>query len=208
MSLGVRTSGNSRDGESVLLVGTWDAETEAGRPLLTALPEFVVRRRSDWDATLVDLLSEEMLLEAPGQDVVLYRLLDLILVKVVRSWLTEQPGLAGLGATDSVVDAALKLMHHAPAHRWTIETLAQQVGVSRAALARRFAEVVGDPPMTYLTQWRLAMAADLLASTDAGIEQIAREVGYSSAFALSSAFKRIRGVSPQQHRRDVKAQAS
>ena len=96
-------------------------------------------------------------------------------------------------------------MHHSPAHGWTIASLAREAGVSRAALARRFADVVGEPPMTYLTGWRLALAADLLAATDLGIEQVAREVGYGRPFALSAAFKRVRGVPPQQHRRLARA---
>jgi AraC-like DNA-binding protein len=82
-----------------------------------------------------------------------------------------------------------------------VATLASATGVSRAALARRFTELVGEPPMTYLTSWRLALAADLLRDTDATIGSIARQVGYSSPFALSSAFKRVRGISPQQYRK-------
>jgi AraC-like DNA-binding protein len=98
-------------------------------------------------------------------------------------------------------------MHHSPEHGWTIASLAQDAGLSRAALARRFTDAVGEPPMSYLTRWRLALAADLLASTDHGIEQVARQVGYGSAFALSAAFKRVRGVSPRQHRLAARAAA-
>jgi AraC-like DNA-binding protein len=72
--------------------------------------------------------------------------------------------------------------------------------VSRAALARRFTELVGEPPMTFLTGWRLALAADLLRDPDTTVGAAARRVGYSNAFALSAAFKRVRGVSPQQYR--------
>jgi AraC-like DNA-binding protein len=207
MALGVRTWGNSRDGADVFLVGTWEAATEVGRPLLSALPEYVVLRRAEWDPRIVDLLSAEIGREAPGQEVVLDRLLDLLLVSAVRSWLGGQQAVPGLSARDPVVDHALRLMHHAPEHGWTIASLAAQAGVSRAALARRFTDVLGEPPMTYLTRWRLALAADLLASTDHGIERIAREVGYGSPFALSAAFKRVRGVSPQQHRRTARAEA-
>jgi transcriptional regulator GlxA family with amidase domain len=106
-----------------------------------------------------------------------------------------------LAANDPVVDHVLRLMHHSPGHGWTIASLAREAGVSRAALARRFTEAVGQPPMSYLTGWRLSLAADLLAASDRGIEQVAREVGYGSPFALSAAFKRVRGLSPQQHRR-------
>jgi AraC-like DNA-binding protein len=91
-------------------------------------------------------------------------------------------------------------MQHDPARPWTVAELAGRAGVSRAALARRFAELVGEPPMSYLTNWRLAVAADLLREPDTTIAAVAHQVGYSSAFALSAAFKRVRGVSPRDHR--------
>jgi len=92
------------------------------------------------------------------------------------------------------------MLHHNPAEPWTVATLAAATGVSRAALARRFTELVGEPPMTFLTGWRLALAADLLREPDATVGAVARQVGYGSPFALSAAFKRVRGISPQQHR--------
>jgi AraC-like DNA-binding protein len=92
-----------------------------------------------------------------------------------------------------------------PAHPWTVATLAAGVGVSRAALARRFAELVGKPPMAFLTGWRLAMAADLLREGDATVGAVARQVGYGSSFALNTAFKRVRGISPQEHRAGASA---
>ncbi len=202
MALGVRTWGNSHDGSDVLLVGTWEAETEAGRPLLAALPPLLVRRRGEWDSTLVDLLAAEIMRDEPGQEVVLDRLLDLVLVSVVRSWLaSEEQVTRGLANADPTVGEALRLMHHHPDHGWTIASLAREVGVSRAALARRFGDLVGEPPMTYLTHWRLSLAADLLVATDDAIDTVARRVGYGSGFALSAAFKRVRGISPHQHRR-------
>jgi AraC-like DNA-binding protein len=78
--------------------------------------------------------------------------------------------------------------------------LAERTGVSPSALARRFQELVGEPPMTYLTGWRLALAADLLREPGATVGKVARKVGYASSFALSTAFKRVRGISPQEHR--------
>ena len=101
---------------------------------------------------------------------------------------------------DLVVGPALRLIHDDPAHPWTIAELAARVGISRAALARRFTDRVGEPPMTYLTAWRLALAADRLLEPRATIETVARDVGYSSGFALSAAFKRERGISPREHR--------
>ena len=102
---------------------------------------------------------------------------------------------------DPVVGPALPSMHDEPAHPWTVASLAAGVGASRAAFARRFTELIGQPPLTYLTHWRLDLAADQLRGTDASIETIARNVGYANAFALTVAFKRVRGVPPRQHRR-------
>lgn len=92
------------------------------------------------------------------------------------------------------------MLQNNPARPWTVATLAGQIGVSRATLARRFAELVGEPPMAFLTTWRLALAADLLLEPGATLTAVARQVGYGSAFALSAAFKRVRGVSPREHR--------
>jgi AraC-like DNA-binding protein len=92
------------------------------------------------------------------------------------------------------------MLHEDPGHPWTVATLAARTGLSRAALARRFTELVGEPPMTCLTGLRLALAADLLREPDATVAAVARRVGYGSAFALSAAFKRERGISPHEHR--------
>ncbi|MEW2084025.1 AraC family transcriptional regulator [Streptomyces sp. NPDC005283] len=90
---------------------------------------------------------------------------------------------------DPVVGRALRLLQDDPAHSWTVASLAAKCGVSRAGLARRFHELVGEPPMAYLTGWRLALAADLLRESDATVEAVARKVGYSGSFALSAAFE-------------------
>jgi AraC-like DNA-binding protein len=87
-------------------------------------------------------------------------------------------------------------MHEDPARPWTVATLAAAARVSRATFARRFTELVGEPPMSYLAGWRLSLAADLLARTDATVEAVAHQVGYGSAFGLSVAFKRVHGTRP------------
>jgi AraC-like DNA-binding protein len=98
------------------------------------------------------------------------------------------------------VGPALRLLQNNPAHPWTVASLAREAGVSRAALARRFNALVGEPPMAFLTEWRLTLAADLLREPGATVGSVAPLVGYGSSFALSAAFKRVRGISPQQHK--------
>ncbi|MEV3993988.1 AraC family transcriptional regulator [Streptomyces sp. NPDC049837] len=205
MALGVRTWGDTMgQGSAVMLSGTYQAPSEVGRRLLNALPALVVRPRdAGGHDPLVALLAQEMGREEPGQELVLDRLLDLLFVSVLRAWLAEPS--AGAPAwyraqSDPTVGPALRLLHENPAHAWTVESLARKVGVSRAGMARRFAAVVGEPPMAYLATWRLTLAADLLREPDATVSTVARQVGYSSAFALSAAFKRVRGMSPQEYR--------
>lgn len=114
-----------------------------------------------------------------------------------------QPGTAARTQGDPVVSRALRLLHEHPAHRWSVAELASCTAVSRSSLARRFTALVGEAPMTYLTGWRITLAADLLRETDDTLESIARRVGYGNAFALSVAFKRVRGLSPTAHRRSA-----
>ena len=132
------------------------------------------------------------------------RLLDLLLIAVLRAWFArpEAPRRRRWYRAhgDPIVGRALRMLHHNPAQPWTVARLADEVGVSRATFARRFHELVGEPPMSFLTGWRIALAADLLREPGATIGSVAHEVGYGSPFALSTAFKRVRGVSPQQHR--------
>ena len=97
----------------------------------------------------------------------------------------------------------MRLIYHNPAHPWTVANLAVAVGCSRAVFARRFTGLVGEPPIAFLTGWRLALAADLLRNPDTTIAAVARQVGYSTPFSLSSAFKRAYGVSPNSHRAAV-----
>lgn len=203
LSLGPRTWGSGSVGANTMLVGAYQVGGEISGRLLSALPRvFVVGHRA-LDSPLVDLLDTEIAKERPGQDVVLDRLLDLLLVTTLRTWFDRPHNATPAwyrAHTDRVVGKALRLLHEDPARPWTVATLAASTGVSRAALARRFTALVGESPMAYLTGWRLALAADLLREPESTVEAVARKVGYGSAFALSTAFKRVRGVSPRQHR--------
>lgn len=203
MDLGVRAWGNDPDGSTEMLIGTYQQGGAVTRRLLAALPALLVVPGDALGTPLPELLGAEIARDEPGQEVVLDRLLDLLLIAVLRAWFArpdaERPGWYRAHG-DPVVGPALKLIHTDLAHPWTVAKLAAEAGVSRATLAQRFGRLVGEPPMAYLTGARLARAADLLRETDATLDAVARRVGYGNAFALSAAFKRERGLSPQAYR--------
>ena len=200
---GVRTWGNADEAENLMLVGSYESMTDVSERLRNVLPPLLWVKSSDWNSPLVAMLNDEMTRDAPGQAAVLDRLLDMLLIAILRTWFDrsearELPWYQAKG--DPVVGATMKLIHRSPEHPWTLASLAAKAGVSRAALARRFNEIVGEPPMSFLTQWRLALAADLICEPEQTVGTVADQVGYSSPYALSSAFKRVRGVSPMEHR--------
>ena len=203
MTLGVRTWGNDPNGPTVMLVGAYESLGDVSDRLLRALPPLLTLERAAWDSTLATMLCDEAMREEPGQSAVLDRLLDLVLISALRAWFSRpeaEPPAWFRAHADPVVGRALRLMHGNPSHPWTLARLAVEVGASRSALARRFHDRVGEPPMTFLTEWRLALAADLLCEPDATVTSVASKVGYGSPFALSTAFKRVRGISPREHR--------
>ncbi|MEU0376450.1 AraC family transcriptional regulator [Streptomyces cyaneofuscatus] len=203
MVLGVRTWGNAAHGSTAVLVGTYLMDGEISRRLLDALPPLLRLPADARTGPLLRLLDAEIAQDEPGQHVVLDRLLDLLLIAVLRGWFSR-PGAEApawyRAMSDPVVGPALRFLQDDPAHPWTVASLAARAGVSRAGLARRFTGLVGEPPMAYLTGWRIALAADLLRESDATVEAVGRKVGYSAPFAFSTAFKRVRGVSPQEYR--------
>lgn len=203
-SLGVRSHGAAPEGSAVVVSGTYQLSTDVGRRLLAALPRVLVVPAAQVSAPLMQLMVAEISRDEPGQQVILDRWLDLALITTLRAWFarpdSHPPGWYS-AQSDPAVGAALRLLHADPAHSWTIDGLAGRVGMSRAGLARRFAALVGEPPMAYLTEWRIVLAADRLRRSNDTIESIASRVGYANAFALSVAFKRLRGVSPADYRR-------
>ena len=202
MSLGVRTWGNSPSGATRSVICAYQGRSEVSARLLDVLPAVLVVRADEWDTPLVDLLAREAGCDGTGQEAYLDRMLDVLLIAVLRVWFGRDGNAPTWWAAeqDAVVGPALKLIYNNPAHPWTVANLAAAVGCSRAVFARRFADQVGEPPIAFLTSWRLALAADLLRSSQATIGAVARQVGYSTPFALSSAFKRAYGVSPNAHR--------
>jgi AraC-like DNA-binding protein len=182
-------------------------EEEALHPLLGLLPRVVVVRAHDAHkplAALMQLMRTEQRSSGLGSAAVLDRLVDLLLVFVIREWLesadTDPPSwLTAL--RDPALAEILARIHADPAAPWTVERLAATGGVSRATLARRFAESVGESPSAYLTRWRLHVAARMLRTTDHSVGRIARAVGYTSEYAFSRAFSRAWGTAPGRFRR-------
>jgi|1186.fasta_scaffold00509_1 AraC-like DNA-binding protein len=202
--LGVRTYGSRASGDVMVASGTYQVASDVSRRLVTALPSVLVVPAPDVAGSVMDMISSEIQRDAPGQQSVLDRWLDLALITTLRAWFdrpeSDAPGWYQ-AQSDPVAGTALRLLHEDPAYRWNVTDLADRVGVSRASLARRFTALVGEAPMSYLTGWRITLAADQLRSTRDTVETIARRVGYANAFALSVAFKRVRGITPTAHRR-------
>ena len=205
----VVTDGGGADISTHLVCGFLGCDMRPFNPALAALPPLVHLRPpaapgQDRLQSLIDYTLAEAREPRAGSRSVLVRLAELMFVEVVRRCLTEttagQSGwLAGL--RDPVVGRALELLHGKPTAAWTLETLAGEVGVSRSRLAECFTRLVGQPPMLYLTRWRLQMAARMLADGSTKVAAVAREVGYESEAAFSRAFKRFSGVPPMEWRR-------
>lgn len=200
---GVHTWGNDPRGSTLMLVGAYESTSDISERLLRALPPLLTLSNESWKWPLVDLLCEEMEREGPGQAAVLDRRIDLLLLAILRAWFTRTGADAPSwyrAQADPLVSRALQMMHEEPAFPWRLATLCRTLGSSRAALARRFQEVVGESPMKFLTSWRLALAADMLCNPEASVGTVAHALGYSTPFALSTAFKRVRGISAREHR--------
>jgi AraC-like DNA-binding protein len=203
LRVGVRTCGEREDGATVVMTGSYHVRGVVSQRLLAALPRVLVVPDEGEMCPLMELTLAEVGRHKPGQQAVLDRLLDLLLLTTLREWFdrpeaTPPAWYRALG--DPIVGTALRFLHQEPERPWTVAGLAAEVGSSRAALARRFTDLIGEPPMTYLTGWRLSLAADLLQRTSLSVDAIARQVGYRSGYGLSVAFKRVHGIRPSYHR--------
>ena len=198
-----------REGSTLLVCGAFEFDDLRGDVLLSSLPTVVHTHElrdaaGPWLAQTVRLLAHEACGGAPGADMVVSRLCDALFVYIVRSVLERLPDarsslMRALVAPQ--VSVALRLIHAQPAEAWTVASLAERVGMSRSAFADRFMRVVGESPMAYLTRWRLQKAASLLRGGDAGLAEVAAQVGYDSDAAFNKAFKRVLGVAPGAYRR-------
>jgi AraC family transcriptional activator of mtrCDE len=193
---------------TTLICGVYLADVELAHPMLLALPtvmHFAARtvQATPPLASTLALLRAEIEAPSPGSEALVQHLFDVLFVYIVRAW-TDEGSLERRGWLSALKEPALSKamarIHAEPAKTWTVETLAREAGLSRAAFARRFAEQVGEPPLSYLTRWRMIVASRLLNSSGASLAEVAERVGYESEFAFSRAFKRSRGVSPARFR--------
>ncbi|MFI5615752.1 AraC family transcriptional regulator [Amycolatopsis sp. NPDC051903] len=192
---------------STIVCGAYRLHRHRPHPLLRDLPDVVhlpaVPGRHPSLRALVQLLGDELESRPPGAAVVAPSLVDALLVYMLRAWLHETARPHGWSAAlaDPVTAPALAAIHGEPAHAWTVEQLGAAAGLSRAAFARRFTAVVGEPPLAYLTRWRMTLATRLLRDTDKPLGQVASAIGYGSAFAFAKAFRREFATTPGEYRR-------
>jgi AraC-like DNA-binding protein len=191
-----------------VISGFMGCDARPFNPLLSTLPRVIhVARRNagnDLLEQLVELALAEASAQRAGGQCVLSHLSELLFVEVVRRYVSTLPPenvgwFAGL--RDESIGRALGKLHDSPAHDWNLSRLAHEAGMSRSVLVERFTELVGMPPMQYLTRWRMQLAATLLASTQLNLSEVADRVGYTSEAALSRAYKRWVGVAPAEWRR-------
>lgn len=199
---------------SRFVCGYMTCDPYLSRPILNGLPPvFKVNIRADrsghWLESSIVHLVEEAASGRVGSEAMLAKLSEALFVDTLRRYVANLPEkqmgwLAG--ARDPIVGKSLSLLHSRIAHPWTIADLAEEVGISRSALVERFSRYLSEPPMTYLTRWRLQLAARSLETTSWGVAEIAARVGYESEAAFNRAFKREFGQPPGRHRIDHKAQ--
>jgi AraC family transcriptional regulator, alkane utilization regulator len=193
------------DGESTVIVCSWFAyEGDAPNPMMANLPPLfttALRKRpaGPWIEQSIDFVLGDAASRAPGSEMVAAKVAEVLFAEVLRGYIEAMPAhnpgwLAGL--RDPQVSRCLALMHGEPARAWTVETLAAEVHVSRSVLAEKFSDLVGAPPMQYLTRWRMIVAAGLLRNPQSNLARVAEDVGYESEAAFNRAFKREYGIAP------------
>jgi len=201
-------------GQTVVACGFLGLDARPFNPLLASLPRVLripgaALGAGSWVTTFLRTVVEESNRRRPGGEAVLARMTEMLFVEVLRCHVdtltAEQTGwLAGM--RDPAVGRVLSLLHDKPAAPWTLERLGTEAGLSRSVLHERFVHFIGQPPMQYLTGWRMQLASGLLRDTDDKVLNIALDVGYESEAAFSRAFKRVAGVSPGAWRRQKRRQ--
>ncbi len=211
---GTRRIGGS-GAQTILVSGRISFEDRRNNPLLAVLPPVIpllgeAGRSVPWLESTLQFIACEASSGRPGAQTVISRLADILFIQIVRGHLAQLneannvPGWLG-ALSEPQIGAALSLVHQRPEQSWTVASLAQRVGMSRSAFASRFTRLVGEPPLHYVTRWRMQKAAGLLREGRATLAEIAEQVGYESETAFSKAFKRAVGSSPGAYRRTARS---
>lgn len=193
---------------TTVIGGRIEVENFAHNPLLRSLPPVIHVHGEQgtpvsWLETTLQFISSEMASGQPGASTVVTRLVDVLLVQAIRTHLARSSngGSWFRALIDPQIGRALSLIHEQPGAPWTVQRLAEHVAMSRSAFSARFSELVEEPPLTYLTRWRMARATRMLHTTSASLSEVASLVGYDAEAAFSKAFKRWNGVAPGEYRR-------
>ncbi|HKC19376.1 MAG TPA: AraC family transcriptional regulator [Candidatus Dormibacteraeota bacterium] len=188
-----------------LVCGGFALDQLTARPMLEALPRVIHLKGQggaapEWLAGLIRMIALETASGGPGAEAVVTRLTDALLAQALRHHLLETDEADSAPVTDTQVARALRLMRDRADEQWSVPRLAAAVGLSRAAFARRFQAVTGEPPMRSLTRYRMTRAANMLRTSNAGLREIAQRTGYESEVSISKAFRRQYGVAPGAYR--------
>lgn len=192
----------------VILCGTFHFENPNVHPLLSLLPKVirVLPEQNGSLTTILAMIASESMSTRPGAETILRRLTDILFVHILRTWIENQaePARGWLGALrDPQIGQALGLIHSQSERAWTVGELARAVALSRTVFSTRFTKLVSEPPVQYLTRWRIRRAVLLLNDPALVLKDIAQRAGYGSEMAFSKAFKREMGVAPGQYRRSL-----
>jgi AraC-like DNA-binding protein len=197
----------SEQAAMVMLCGAFHFEHRSNYPLLYCLPNVIhipggQGRMAEGFAEIVNWIGRESISQQSGSEVMLRRLTEMLFIQVVRIWIDQQAQATGgwlAALRDQPISMALGLIHQSPEHGWKVEELAEAVALSRSAFSARFTQLVGEPPVKYLTRWRMHMATRLL-KNEVSMDRIARQLGYDSEAAFRKAFKREVGIPPARYR--------
>ena len=201
------TTPSDEDGETSLVCGFLGCDVRPFNPLIATLPPLLHLKGTnniDWSTQFMRRAVTESQAKRPGGEAMLERMSEMMFVDAVRRYVDTLPqdSLGWLaGIRDRFVGRALALLHDSPATQWTVDELGRRVGLSRSALHERFVEMIGQPPMQYLANWRMQVAATILRNSSAPVASVAQDVGYDSEAAFARAFKRSVGIPPATWRR-------
>ena len=198
-----------------MICGVFHLQDGGDHALFSLLPSLIhikgeQGRAVEWLDTTLKFMSSEIGAARPGSDTIVGRLTDILFIQSVRAWIDSQ-GNGGCGwltaLNDPQIGAALGQIHRVPGQPWSVEALADRVGMSRSAFSARFSSLLGEPPIRYVTRWRMRLASNWLRDTDISLTAISERLGYDSDGSFERAFKREVGVAPGAYRRRVRTKA-